>query len=73
MHIYTCIYIHKLLHVHIYSSVYIHTHTHTHTHIYIHIHMYTHTYITCPVTWGCRIHRLHLCIEVRFPQRVSWI
>ena len=24
-----------------------------------------------PVDWGCRIHRLHLCREVRLPQRVS--
>ena len=28
----------------------------------------------CPVGWGCRIHRLHLCKEVRpYPQHVSWI
>ena len=27
----------------------------------------------CPVGWGCRIHRLHLCRGVRpHPQRVSW-
>ena len=25
------------------------------------------------VSWGCRIYRLHLCKEVRTPQRVSWI
>ena len=24
-----------------------------------------------PITWGCRIHRLHLCREVRLPKRVS--
>ena len=30
-------------------------------------------YQTCPVSWGCRIHWLHLCREVRPPpQRVSW-
>ena len=22
---------------------------------------------TCPVGWGCRIHRLHLCRGVKFP------
>ena len=27
----------------------------------------------CPVSWGCRIHWLHLCRGVRPPQRVSWI
>ena len=28
----------------------------------------------CPVSWGCRIHWLHLCRGVRSPpQRVSWI
>ena len=26
---------------------------------------------TCPVGRGCRIHRLHLCQEVRLPRRVS--
>ena len=26
-----------------------------------------------PVSWECRIHRLHLCRGVRPPQRVSWI
>ena len=27
----------------------------------------------CSVGWGCRIHRLHLCREVRhLPQRMSW-
>ena len=25
----------------------------------------------CPFGWCCRIHRLHLCREVRLPQRVS--
>ena len=25
----------------------------------------------CPVGWGCKIHRLHLCWRVRPPQRVS--
>ena len=25
------------------------------------------------VSWGCRIHRLHLCRGVRYHQRVSWI
>ena len=31
--------------------------------------------LTCPVDWGCRIHRLHLCRGVRPspPQRMSWI
>ena len=28
--------------------------------------------ITCPVGWGCRIHRLHLCRGIRLPQWVSW-
>ena len=27
----------------------------------------------CPVGWGFRIHRLHICKGVRLPQRVSWI
>ena len=31
--------------------------THTHTHMHTHKYTYTHT---CPVGWGCRIHRLHL-------------
>ena len=32
------------------------------------------TYANCPVGWGCKIHRLHLCRGVRpSPQRVSWI
>ena len=26
-----------------------------------------------PVGWGCRIHQLHLCREVRLPQRVNWL
>ena len=26
----------------------------------------------CPVSWGCRIHWLHLCRGVRPPKRVSW-
>ena len=25
-----------------------------------------------PVSWDCRIHRLHLCREVKLPQRMSW-
>ena len=25
-----------------------------------------------PVSWGCRIHRLHLCRGLRHPQWVSW-
>ena len=25
-----------------------------------------------PVSWGCRIHRLHLCERVRHTQRLSW-
>ena len=48
--------------MYIYIYIYIHTHTQT----------YIHTY-TCPVGWGCRIHRLLLCRGVRPPQRVSWI
>ena len=27
----------------------------------------------CPVGWGCRIHRQHLCRGLRLPQLVSWI
>ena len=27
----------------------------------------------CPVSWGCRIHRFHLCRGVRLPQQVSRI
>ena len=27
----------------------------------------------CPVGWGCRIHRIHVCRWVRPHQRVSWI
>ena len=26
-----------------------------------------------PVSWGCKIHRLHLCRWIRLPERVSWI
>ena len=26
-----------------------------------------------PISWGCRIHRLHLCRVVRLPQQVPWI
>ena len=26
-----------------------------------------------PVTWGCRIHRLHLGRRIKLPQRVPWI
>ena len=30
--------------------------------------------VYCPIGWGCRIHRLHLCREVKLPpQKVSWI
>ena len=29
--------------------------------------------VSGPVSWSCRIHRLHLCRDVRLPQRVSWI
>ena len=28
---------------------------------------YTHDKMFCPVGWGCRIHRLHLCKEVTSP------
>ena len=28
---------------------------------------------TCPLSWGCRIHQLLLCREVRPLQRVSWL
>ena len=29
---------------------------------------------TCPVSWGCRIHQLHLCRGVKTPaQQASWI
>ena len=32
------------------------------------------TMTLCPVSWGCRIHRLHLCGEVRpHPRWVPWI
>ena len=32
------------------------------------------SYGICPIDWGCRIHRLHLCRGIRpLPQRVSWI
>ena len=31
----------------------------------------THFY-NCPVSWGCRIHRLLLCRGVRPPQWMSW-
>ena len=41
------------IHIYIHAFIYTHTHTHTHTHIY------------CPVSWGCRIHWLHLCRAVR--------
>ena len=35
--------------------------------IYIYTYIHTHTNSSCPVCWGCRIHRLHLCGGVRPP------
>ena len=53
------------------SESYIHTHTNRYTYIYIHIHLHTsiHTHTdthryTCLISWGCRIHQLHLCNSV---------
>ena len=34
--------------------------------------IYLSIYLSGPVSWGCRIHRLHLLRGVRFSQRVSW-
>ena len=42
-----------------------HTHTHTHTHTYVYKHIVTAPRNNCPVGWGCRIHQLLLCSEVR--------
>ena len=33
------------------------------------LHFYS---MCCSVGWGCRIHRLHFCRDVRPPQWVSW-
>ena len=35
--------------------------------ILIHIHNTIVSISACPISWGCRIHRLHLCREVRTP------
>ena len=62
----------------VYSAPITHTHTHTHarararTHTLIYLLDYTRyqkQYIgkSCPVDWGCRIHRLLLCRGVRPP------
>ena len=67
---------------HIYIYMYIYARTHAHTHTHTHTHRNTHMYIYIIrqklmmadlVSWSCRIHRLALCREVRFPQRVPWI
>ena len=46
---------------HTHRDKHTHTHTHTHTHIYIYSKA-----MNGPLISGCRIHRLHLCREVRF-------
>ena len=56
-----------LLYIYIYIYIYI-------LYIYIYIYIYRHRenklgirIICCPVSWGCRIHWLHLCRGVRPP------
>ena len=60
-------YIYKQMHAHMYtlgsSMIFLNSHTH----------IYTPKDVYCPVGWGCKIHRLHLCRGVRLPQQVSMI
>ena len=78
-HTYTHIHTYTHTHTHIHTHTHTYTHIDTHMHIHTHIHTHTHTYIYiyiymiftrqfgCPVGWGCKIHRLHLCTGVRSP------
>ena len=54
-------------HIH-FTLLYNHFTTYSHNIIThpLNIALYSHN-VTCPVGWGCRIHRLHLCTGVRHP------
>ena len=76
IYIYIYIYAHKTcMYVYIYIYIYIYTYTKCVCVCVYEIYIYIAALREiCPVCWGCRIHRLHLCRVVKNlpPKRVSW-
>ena len=65
----TCMYVCMYISVCLYVSIFVFVCVYMYVCVYvcIHIYIYIHIYMYCPVSWGCRIHWLHLWRGVRPP------